>query len=146
MKNPAKPTSSCTEHSTKTSPTSYFYLLHPWLTNLSNMSSQIITAGDCLNIPSEKRPLVSVVRQRICKIILRFVSSRYPAYFNNRTAILHNKIILSMQDVSPNLIFEKFSTNSWPAKVFLLFLAPITPIFFILNVSIVVQFYITKTL
>ena len=76
---------------------------------------------------------------------MRIISSKYMASFINISYILDKNIILSTQFVSPNLLIEQVLPNSCPAKAFLLFLASNTPISFIFNVNVEVQFPMIKT-
>ena len=54
---------------------------------------------------------------------LQVLFKEFLAYFINRTSILH-KILLSRQDVPPNLLFEKFLTKLMVCQVFNPFLVP----------------------
>ena len=75
---------------------------------------------------------------------MKIISSEDLASFINRAAILHNKCVLSRQDVSPNLLFKQFFTKLMACQGFLLFLAPSTQIFFIFNANVVVKLSMTK--
>ena len=113
MTKPSRPISLCPDHLPSPFSTPPFVLPHPLPTNASNTSSLKIAAGECSNTSSAKDPLVLVVSSRIWIYIydLQVVSSEDLVYFINRAAILNNNIILSKQDVSPNITFEQVLTQ-----------------------------------
>ena len=95
-----------------------------------------------------KYPLVLVVRRGICK-------NRYMICKSYIQKILHilsigqssSIITLSFPyRISPQTYYlNKFLPNSYPKKVFLLLLAPSTPISLFFGINVVVQFSMTKT-
>ena len=75
LKIPVKITSSCPNHVPMPFPTPPFVLLHPFPSNPSKTSSQRIMYGECLNLSSAQKPLILVVRRRICKNIFMICAS-----------------------------------------------------------------------
>ena len=73
------------------------------------------------------------------------IYSEYMESFINISAILHKNIIFSKKDVYPKLLFEQVFTQNMAWQGFPPLLAPNTPIYFIFNINVVIQFYIKNT-
>ena len=147
IKNSVKLTSLCLNKLPSTLPTPPFFLPHPFPTNPSKMSSRRMTDGEWLNMSSAKDPLILVVRWSICKNrsmmcassiqeICPLLSKKQPSYI---------RTLSCLDRVSPQTpSLNKFLPNSFSAKVSLPLSSRNTPISFIFNVNLVVQFSMTK--
>ena len=129
MTNPAKSISSCTEHLQRKSPMLSYALLHLLTTRPSNTSSLKMMDGKFLNLSSDIVPLILVANQRIYRnrfmIWKLSLLKTFPP--SSKGQLTPTQISSSPNRMLPQIYsLRKSSHNSWPAKVFLLLLAPST--------------------
>ena len=120
-----------------------FFPLQPLPPNTSKFSSQGMMAGDFSNTSYTNRPLILVVRRRICKnrymICESSNNNTLPILSSGQTSYI---LIISFPNrMSPQTSsLDNLLPDSCPANIFLLLSAPSDLIFFIFNANVVIKF------